>query len=100
MVDKQYSTPDLRKQYEKNKLEARKAIEQNSLQRYIQEARKQNEEYFELKARELLSRDDKVSKASNELLFKELNVTPEEIMRKFPDYKSLAKTTEIGVSNQ
>ena len=69
MVDKQYNTVELRKQYEKDKLNIRKLIEQNSLQTYIVEAKKQNEEYFELKARELLSRDDKVSKASAKLLF-------------------------------
>lgn len=39
------------------------------MKKYIDAASKQNEEYFELKALELMSRDDKVSKASNQLLF-------------------------------
>lgn len=69
MSDRQYNTMELRKQYEKDKSNIRKNIETQSLSRYITEAKKQNEDYFELKARELLSRDDKVSKASAELLF-------------------------------
>ena len=41
------------------------------MQHYIREAKKQNEEYFQLKARELLAREksDLVSQASANLLF-------------------------------
>ena len=66
------------------------------MKKYIDAANKQNEEYFELKALELLSRDDKVSKASNELLFQQLTITPSEIMAKYPDYKAQPKQPEGG----
>jgi hypothetical protein len=50
----------------------RRELEQASLEYYIKEAKKQNHKYFELKARDLLSREanDKVSQASASLLFK------------------------------
>ena len=75
---------------QKEKLRLRKEIEQASLDHYIKEAKKQNHEYFELKARELLSREktDIVSQASANLLFKQLKVTKEEVLKKYPNYVS------------
>ena len=73
---------------QKERLRLRKEIEQASLDHYIKEAKKQNHEYFELKARELLSREktDIVSQASANLLFKQLKVTKEEVLKKYPNY--------------
>ena len=75
---------------QKERLRLRKEIEQASLDHYIKEAKKQNHEYFELKARELLSREktDIVSQASANLLFKQLKVTKEEVLKKYPNYVS------------
>jgi len=58
------------------------------LEYYIKAAKKQNIEYFELKARELMARSesDMVSHASACLLFKQLNVTKEELLKKYPNY--------------
>lgn len=95
-VEKRYVTPEQKKLYEKNRKSIRDSIEQESLKKYIDAASKQNEEYFELKALELLSRDDKVSKASNELLFQQLTVTPQDILQKYPDYKAQAKQPDGG----
>lgn len=49
-----------------------------------------------MKARELLSREgtDSVSKASADLLFKDLKVTKEEILKKYPNYVSQQKSNE------
>lgn len=51
--------------------------------------KEQNTTYFELKARELLERQktDLVSQAAANLLFKSLNITREEIMLKYKDFK-------------
>jgi hypothetical protein len=68
-IEKRYASSEQKKIYEKNRRAIRESIEQESLKKYIDAASKQNEEYFELKALELMSRDDKVSKASNQLLF-------------------------------
>ena len=68
-IEKRYASSEQKKIYEKNRRAIRDSIEQESLKKYIDAASKQNEEYFELKALELMSRDDKVSKASNQLLF-------------------------------
>jgi len=66
----------------------RRSFEQSCLQIYIKEAKKQNQEYFELKARELLSREksDIVSQASANLLFQSLKMTREEILAKYPHF--------------
>ena len=49
-----------------------------------------------MKARELLSREgtDSVSKASADLLFKDLKITKEEILKKYPNYVSQQKSSE------
>ena len=63
-------------------------IEQQSLQYYICEAKRQNKEHFELKAREYLAQEnqDKVSMAQANLLFQSLQMTKEEILAKYPTF--------------
>lgn len=58
----------------KERHKIRKECEETTLEHYTQEAQKQNKEYFELKARDLMSREkgDIVSQASANLLFKQL----------------------------
>ena len=93
-IQLKYPTPEAKKQYDnlstKEKLAIRKELEKQSLEHYIGETEKQNKEYFELKARELLSREetDMVSQASANLLFKQLNVSKDEVLKKYPNYIS------------
>lgn len=77
---------------EKEKSGLMKDIEHQSLQYYIKEATKQNQDYFSKKARYLLAKaqankNDIVSQASANLLFKNLNISKEEILAKYPDFK-------------
>lgn len=101
-IQLKYPTSEAKKEYEslsiKEKQKIRKELEQQSLEHYIKETQKQNHEYFELKARELLSREktDIVSQASANLLFKQLNVTKEEVLKKYPNYVS-QKHLETGI---
>ena len=64
----------------------RACIEQQSLRYYIEEAKRQNKEYFEMKARDLISKekDDMVAAVQANLLFQSLNMTREEILDKYP----------------
>ena len=64
----------------------RACIEQQSLRYYIEEAKRQNKEYFEMKARDLISKekDDMVAAVQASLLFQSLNMTREEILAKYP----------------
>ena len=64
----------------------RACIEQQSLRYYIEEAKRQNKEYFEMKARDLISKekDDMVAAVQANLLFQSLNMTREEILEKYP----------------
>lgn len=64
----------------------RACIEQQSLRYYIDEAKRQNKEYFEMKARDLISKekDDMVATVQANLLFQSLNMTREEILAKYP----------------
>ena len=64
----------------------RACIEQQSLRYYIEEAKRQNKEYFEMKARDLISKekDDMVAAVQASLLFQSLNMTREEILVKYP----------------
>ena len=64
----------------------RACIEQQSLRYYIEEAKRQNKEYFEIKARDLISKekDDMVAAVQANLLFQSLNMTREELMQKYP----------------
>ena len=64
----------------------RACIEQQSLRYYIEEAKRQNKEYFEMKARDLISKekDDMVAAVQANLLFQSLNMTREEILAKYP----------------
>ena len=64
----------------------RACIEQQSLRYYIEEAKRQNKEYFEMKARDLISKekDDMVASVQANLLFQSLNMTREEILDKYP----------------
>ena len=61
----------------------RACIEQQSLRYYIEEAKRQNKEYFEIKARDLISKekDDMVAAVQANLLFQSLNMTREELMQ-------------------
>jgi len=93
-IHQKFPQSDYKKQWEslshKEQQKIKDEIEQQSLKHYIAEAQSQNVVYFEQKARELLSREgsDSVSKASADLLFKDLKVTKEEILRKYPNYVS------------
>lgn len=62
-------------------------IEQQSLRYYIDEAKRINKEYFELKARDLISKesDDMVASVQASLLFQSLGMTREEILEKYPN---------------
>ena len=64
----------------------RACIEQQSLRYYIDEAKRQNKEYFEIKARDLISKekDDMVAAVQANLLFQSLSMTREELMQKYP----------------
>ena len=64
----------------------RACIEQQSLRYYIEEAKCQNKEYFEMKARDLISKekDDMVAAVQANLLFTSLNMTREELIAKYP----------------
>lgn len=64
----------------------RACIEQQSLRYYIEEAKRQNKEYFEMRARDLISKekDDMVAAVQANLLFQSLNTTREEILAKYP----------------
>lgn len=64
----------------------RACIEQQSLRYYIEEAKRQNKEYFEMKARDLISKekDDMVAAVQANLLFQSLNMTREDILAKYP----------------
>lgn len=64
----------------------RACIEQQSLRYYIEEAKRQNKEYFEMKARDLISKekDDMVVSVQASLLFQSLNMTRQEILDKYP----------------
>lgn len=65
----------------------RACIEQQSLCYYIEEAKRINKEYFELKARDLISKekDDMVASVQANLLFQSLGMTREEILAKYPN---------------
>ncbi len=60
-ISLKYASKESKREYDslpqKEKQKIRREIEQQSLNHYIAEAKKQNHEYFELKARELLSRE-------------------------------------------
>lgn len=76
---------------DKEKQQIKKEEEYTSLMHYRRVATKQNQEYFSLKARELLAKaaaneQDKVSKASANLLFKSLGISKEEILQKYPNF--------------
>ena len=98
-IAQKYTTPEAKREFDqlsaKEKLKLRKDLESASLNHYIAECKKQNHEYFELKARELLSREktDIVSQASANLLFKQLKITKEDILKKYPNYISQQKTS-------
>ena len=64
----------------------RACIEQQSLRYYIEEAKRQNKEYFEMKARDLISKEkeDMVAAVQANLLFQSLGTTREEILAKYP----------------
>ena len=64
----------------------RACIEQQSLRYYIDEAKRQNIEYFEIKARDLITKekDDMVAAVQANLLFQSLSMTREELMQKYP----------------
>lgn len=64
----------------------RACIEQQSLRYYIEEAKRQNKEYFEMKARDLISKEkeDMVAAVQANLLFQTLGTTREEILAKYP----------------
>lgn len=80
----------------KERMKVRSEIEQSSLKYYVNECQKQNQEYFELKARDLLSREktDMISQASISLLFKQLNMKKEDILNKYPNYVSQQKSSD------
>lgn len=81
-------------------MKIRNDLENSSLKYYISECKKQNIEYFELKARDLLDREksDMISQASISLLFKQLNMTKEDILKKYPNYVSQQKSSEPQTS--
>lgn len=60
-IAQKHTTPEAKREFDqlsaKEKLKLRKDLESASLNHYISECKKQNHEYFELKARELLSRE-------------------------------------------
>ena len=64
----------------------RACIEQQSLRYYIDEAKRQNKEYFEIKARDLIAKekDDMVAAVQANLLFQSLGMTREELLHKYP----------------
>ena len=64
----------------------RACIENQSLRYYIEECKRQNKEYFEMKARDLISKekDDMVAAVQANLLFQSLGTTREEILAKYP----------------
>ena len=64
----------------------RACIEQQSLRYYIDEAKRQNKEYFEIKARDLIAKekDDMVAAVQANLLFQSLSMTREELLQKYP----------------
>ena len=64
----------------------RACIEQQSLRYYIDEAKRQNKEYFEIKARDLIAKekDDMVAAVQANLLFQSLGMTREELLEKYP----------------
>lgn len=94
LIAERYPTPEAEAEYAnmstKERQKIRKECEETTLEHYTQEAQKQNKEYFELKARDLMSREkgDIVSQASANLLFKQLQVTREDVLRKYPNYVS------------
>ena len=61
-------------------------IETHSLRYYIDECKRQNKEYFEMKARDLISKEkeDMVAAVQASLLFQSLGTTREEILAKYP----------------
>lgn len=81
-------------------MKIRNDLENSSLKYYISECKKQNIQYFELKARDLLEREksDMISQASISLLFKQLNMTKEDILKKYPNYVSQQKSSEPQTS--
>lgn len=71
----------------------------------MREAGKQNQEYFHLKARELIARStankhDIVSKASANLLFKSLSISKEEILEKYPNFTLKETPAQIYTPTQ
>ena len=74
----------------------RACIEQQSLRYYIEEAKRQNKEYFEMRARDLISKekDDMVAAVQANLLFQSLNMTREEILAKYPLNNNKTETIE------
>lgn len=74
----------------------RACIEQQSLRYYIEEAKRQNKSYFEMKARDLISKesDDMVASVQASLLFQSLNMTREEILDKYPHANNKTETLE------
>ena len=65
----------------------RACIESQSLRYYIEEAQNQNKQFFQLKARELIEREqnDMVAAAQANLLFQKLHMTREQILHKYPE---------------
>ena len=74
----------------------RACIEQQSLRYYIEEAKSQNKQYFEMRARDLISKEkeDMVAAVQANLLFQSLNMTREEILAKYPFNTSQNNKTE------
>lgn len=76
----------------------RACIEQQSLRYYIEECKRQNKEYFEMKARDLIAKekDDMVASVQASLLFSSIGTTREEILAKYPlnVYNSKSETME------
>ncbi len=64
----------------------RACIEQQSLRYYVEECKRQNKEYFEMKARDLIAKEkeDMVAAVQANLLFQSLGMTREEILDKYP----------------
>jgi len=65
-------------------MQAKNDVENQLLKKYIDEVEKQNKDYFEAKARDLLElrKHDAVSLATANLLFKSLNINMEQYIQK------------------
>ena len=81
---------------ERTTLQAKSEIEIQLLKKYIEEVEKQNKEYFEAKARDLLEmrKHDAVSLATANLLFKSLNINMEQYIQKLQKLNAQQKKPE------